>query len=227
MSDQDNQTVPKEHLDKLVGSGKKYSDTENLAKGYANLESLVETIKLEKAALEEKIGIKESQDSQLDTIVNLLKAEPAKEPEKEPEPAPVPTKEPEKNEDPPTLSIHAKMNMEQFARDAVNTYGDAKTVGKHLQDYIGDDKGRQALVNTMMQTDPSALIKILPAKDKSFNPTGSGGTPQSNTTLPLTWEDCVKVRKEDPAKFSSPQFVSKMMEARKLAKQKGVSFETT
>jgi hypothetical protein len=217
-----------EHLNTLVGEGKKYADSENLAKGYANLESLVDTIKLEKVELLEKLGIKEAQDDHLETIVNLLKVDP------EPivpvvEPVvtePVIPKPPEK-EVTPIVPVNTQLNMQQFAKDAVTKYGNADTVGKHLQEYIGGDKGRQALVNTMMQTDPSALLKILPAKDKSFNPTGSEGTPQNNgTSLPLTWEDCVKVRKDNPAKFNSPKFVKQMMEARNFAKSKGIPFET-
>ena len=221
MSDQDT-----EHLSKLVGEGMKYADPENLAKGYANLAEHVETIKLEKADLEEKLGIKASEDNHLETIVNLLKTpEPKLEPEpkKEPEPEPTP-----KKEEPEPVPVSTQLKMQQFAKDSVAKYGNADTVGKHLQEYIGEDKGRQALVNTMMQTDPSALLKILPAVDKSFNPTGSGGTLQGdNATLPMTWTDCVKVRKEDPAKFNSPKFVKQMMDARNFAKQKGISFEST
>jgi len=213
-----------EHLSKLVGEGNKYADTENLAKGYVNLEAHLETIKAEKAGLEEKLGIQAAKDNHLETIVNMLK-EPAKA-EPEPDPEPIIEEEVKVKEEvkQPVMSTQANLSMAQFAKDAVAKYGDAHTAGKHLQKYIGDDKGRQALVQSMMETDPSSLLKILPAKDKSYNPTGSEGTPQNEATLPLTWDDCLRVRKENPAKYKSPSFVRQMMDARALAKQKGIPF---
>lgn len=217
-------------LDKLVGDGAKYADAENLAKGYTNLEAHVETIKQEKLELEEKLGIQAKQETHLETIVNLLKPT-EKEPEpkpvpKEPDPVPEPKIEPTPKEDP--IPVNVTLNMNQFAKDAVDKYGDAKVVGEHLQSYIGGDADKAVLVEKLMQTDPSALLRILPDADKGFSP--SGGTVKTNTPSTysgMTYTEAMQTRKENPTLFNSPAFQMKMIKARTDAKALGVDFDKT
>lgn len=75
VADQASQGIADEqtYLNKLVGEGNKYVDTENLAKAYMNLEQHTETIKQEKLELENKLNIQQEKDTHLETIVGLLK----------------------------------------------------------------------------------------------------------------------------------------------------------
>lgn len=126
--------------------------------------------------------------------------------------------------------MNTQLNMNQFAQDAVAKYGSAKVVGEHLQAYIGGDKGRQALVQTIMETDPSSLLKILPdvESSKGFSPTGGTAATTAPTTYTgMTWTEALQVRKENPGLFKSPAYTRKIMQARADARKVGVDFDKT
>lgn len=232
MSDQAIDQPQDNYVEQLVGEGKKYASVEELAKGTLHANQFIETLKTEKQELEEKLGIQQAQTSHLETIESLLKE--SIQPKQEPEPVvtePVqPKAEPEPVKEPNTIPVDVTLRMNQFAKQAVDKYGDAATAGKYLQEYIGGDKGKQALVTQLMQTDPDALLKILPDgnQSKSFSPTGSTvATPTPSDYQGMTKSQADQVRKENRRLYESPAFQTKLLKARADAKAAGINFDLT
>lgn len=229
MSDQDKTN----YLEDLVGEGKKYNSVEELAKGTAHANEFIETLKNEKAALEAKLNETTAKEDKLDMIMEQLKPKPLFEPEtevKEPEPVPPKVEEPPK-ETTPTVPIEAQMKMNEFAKLAVDKFGSAQSAGEKLKEYIGDDPSRQGLVTSLMQTDPAALVKILPQPEtqKVMSTTPSAQTTQSSTVtnLPVTGTQAMEMFTKDRQKYQSLAFQKQLYAAIAQCKEAGVDFYST
>lgn len=228
MSDQGTETQ-NEFLGELVGEGKKYKDVEELAKGYVNADNFITTLKTEKQEVEEQLLTVKGQEDQLSNIVELLKPkeepiieEPTKVKEEVVDTKPIP--------EPTVSNIGAELNSQEFAKLAVAKYGDATTAGNKLKEYIGDDVAKQEMVLTIMRTDPSALVNILPNVDeqKTMNPTsGTSMTAHQGAQLPMTNTEAMRVFNEDRQLYRSRAFQDKLTAGQLAARAAGIKFENT
>lgn len=229
MSDPTLEPVVEDHLSQLVGEGKKYATVEELAKGTIHANQFIDTLKAEKTELEEKLGVVHSQETHLETIVNLLKPteeEPIIEPVTEPV---IPVTEPISSA--PTLELGPDLNRQQFAKLAVDKYGNAKEAGERLKQYINGDVSRQEMVMSMMQTDPSALVRILPDATEQRLMDGTSNTSMTTQTqtpqLPVTYTEAQKMFSEDRKQYSSAAYQSKINAAQIAARAAGIDFTKT
>ena len=214
------------YLSQFVGEGKKYTNEEELAKAYSNADAHIEKILQEKRELEDKLNNIQSQESKLDTIVNALKTEPI---DNIPE---VPLPEPEKKVEPVAVQepdVNKQLKMNEFARKAVDTFGDAVTVGNKINEYTQGDPDKVMLVNTLMGADPEGLLRIINpsgTEAQPFNPTSSSGKTNSEggVSLPMTGAEAMKVMKEDRKKYQSPEFQKLLRESVTMANAKGIEF---
>lgn len=220
------------YLSQLVGEGKKYADEEALAKSRIDADSHIAKVESEAAELREKLERRDNQDAQLEAVIGLL--QPQEVPKVEVEPVVEKIVDPVVTEpviqDAPIIDDVTKQKAEEFARLSVDKYGDFKVAESKVREYIGDDPSKQAMVSAMLRSDPSALIKILPdhvvPKEGSIT-SGTSMTAQTNISLPLTNTEAMKVRKEDPVRYKSPEYQAKIKDAWNAADAAGMKFTDT
>ena len=221
--------IKESYLSQLVGEGKKYVDNEALAKSRVDADAHIAKVEAEAADIREKLEKKDNQDAHLETIVSLLQ------PQEVPKVVEAPIVE--KIVDPvvaepvtPVIDDVTKQKAEEFAKLSVDKYGDFKVAESKVKEYIADDPSRQEMVAAMLRSDPSALIKILPdhvvPKEGSIT-SGTSMTAQTNISLPLTNTEAMKVRKEDPVRYKSPEYQAKIKDAWLTADAAGMKFTDT
>lgn len=223
MSDQDIN-----YVEQYVGEGKPFTSPDEalpgLAKKAYNADSFIETLKAEKRELESQLTKYQSKEDNLDTIVSLLQAK--EEPKLE---EPIKEEKEEVNTQPTQPSLDVALAQREFAKMAVDTFGSAVEAGKAIKEYVNNDPGRQTLVNTLMQTDPNALLKIVnkpvEKEPETFNPTAKTAlTTGSTPALQTTWAEQQKLMKENPRAYRSPENQRKLQQSVDAAKAAGIDF---
>lgn len=215
----------------FVGEGKKYTDDENLAKGYANAEKHIETLLQEKRELESKLIEKEAASKSIDEVVSYLEK----------------TKVPDKKEDSEQVDIRQqvteiisaekRLEAENKVRSEtkkllVDTFGSESIANEKINAYINGSDDRKTTILTLSKSDPNGLLKLISTEEVKktiTNPTigSNSNTNSGDTVINLTWTECTKIRKEDPKRYNTPEFRKQMEMAVDLAKESGIDFFNT
>jgi len=223
------QSVPN-YMEELVGEGKKYATDEDLAKGAYNANIHIGKLEAETAEFRRLAEEAKSKEDHLETIVNLISKPVEETVVEQPKVDPV-VAEPTKEVSPmPNVDVDANLNMREFERLALDKYGDAKTAGEKMREYIGGVDDKMNVVTTLMRSDPNALISILPNVEvqKEMNPTG--GTAQTGpapNTLPVTQTEAMELFEKNRSLYNSNEFQNKYYKSMEMAEQLGIDYDKT
>ena len=211
------------YLEQFVGEGKQYATIEEAATGLAkkavHADKHVETLLSEKQALEAQVQKARSIDDILEAISQQA-----------PEPAPVTPETPVVTETPvdvdSIIGEIEKRNANAAAaakrQEAVQAawdklvdpavFGSMEAAKQAVQQYIGGNESRKALVDTMAVADPDNLIKILKPNrvDTTFTENHESASFEGVPQGALTWEYCKHIRKEKPELYNSKAFQQRM-----------------
>lgn len=208
-----------DYLSKLVGEGKKYQNTDALAKAYLNADEHIKTVLEEKRELEEKYKALELQQRTMDDILSAINPPNNTQPTKEP---------PSQQVDVAALvdqRVKATLEAEKRAAtvQAIQTklvadLGGLEKAKEAITNYTKGDKTKESLLDQLVLADYTAALQIIKGATQPNNDGTNFGTETQRQTTPisttgLTWKKCEEVRKKDPKLYNSPKFQRAMHEA--------------
>ena len=223
-----------DYLDILVGDGKKYSDNANLAKGYANLQALAQTLKDEKDVATKALADSQTGSKSIEDILAAIKGSGASVKDDdlglggENTGAQALSKEDIVSLIAGTLDqrdekskANAKVT-EIEANQAVTweklskVYGDMAKADAAVAMYVGNDAKKRELVQNLGSFDPETLLTIMqaavpPKGEKVEFGMGDIGKKNVDEKLPtpqglFTYAQAEVVRKKDKRLYNSRAF---------------------
>ena len=225
------------YIDQLVGEGKKYKSTDELAKAYHHANLHIEELKTD---LSEYKGGKELLNEVLSEIRNSNEEESTETPA--PPQAPVETQI--QTEDVAKIVndqfeqrealAYAQNNVDDSLKKLVGIYGSEVKVKAAVSKAIGNDKNVKDVIDNLSRTNPDTLFKlitgIVPTSEVDVSNTtainnSSGGVPAFEGVL--TWDKCREIRKDNPRLYKSVEFRKQMEVAAADAAERGVDFFAT
>jgi len=225
------------YIDQLVGDGKKYKSSDDLAKAYHHANLHIEELKSD---LNEYKGGKELLNEVLSEIRNSNEEESV-ETHALPQ-APVETQI--QTEDVAKIVndqfehreaiAQAQNNVNTSLEKLVGVYGSEIKVKAAVSKAIGNDKNVKDVIDNLSRTNPDTMVKFITGTvptsevDVSNTPAinnSTGGVPTFEGVL--TWDKCREVRKENPRLYKSVEFRKQMEVAAAEAAERGVDFFAT
>tara|TARA_R110000751_G_scaffold270515_1_gene370293 strand:+ start:7328 stop:8107 length:780 start_codon:yes stop_codon:yes gene_type:complete len=226
--------VEDDFINNLVGEGKKYNNTNDLAKAYHHASMHIDELKSD---LDEYKGGKELLNEVLDEIRSSNteeREEVSVAPKTQIEPriqtdnvAKIVDEEFAKRE----VLAAKKANVETSMNKLREVYGSDTNIKVAVSKAIGNDSNVKRVIDDLSMTSPDSMVKFI----TGIVPVGN--TPQSNTPAvstsvappvaydgELTWAKCREIRKENPKLYSSSAFRSQIEVAANKASEKGVDF---
>jgi hypothetical protein len=225
------------YIDTLVGDGKKYSSTDELAKAYHHASLHIEELK---GDLQEFKGGKEALNELLDEIRNSKPEESNDTPA--PPQAPVETQI--QTEDVAKIvndqfmqreaTAKAEANVATSMNKLVEVYGSEMQVKAAVTKAVGSDESVKNIIDNLSRSNPETTVKfitgIVPTSEMDVSNTpavnNSSGEPQPFEGQ-LTWAKCREVKKDNPRIYKSAAFRKQIEVAAAEAAEKGVDFFAT
>lgn len=223
-------------IDTLVGEGRKYSSSEDLAKAYHHANLHIEELKSD---LDEFKGGREAVNELLNEIRSSKREEGTEAPAEQYAPADtsVPAEEVakivESRLDARAAEDRAKANVNSAMQKLTAVYGSDIAVKAAVTKAIKQDPAMKDTIDDLSRRSPDTVVKFLtgvvPVEQPESNTPGVSDTP---TPVPeysgnLTWEECRRIRKENPKLYRSSDFRKNMEHAAASAADKGVDFFAT
>lgn len=241
---------PANYLDTLVGDDKKYSDIEALAK--ANHHAFLHINELTGELQDERASSAEVKQA-FDDILAEIRTPSASQHEDDDNAPPgqnTAAVEPSGEVDTATVASTVAKVMEeretaQLQTNNTNTalamladhYKSEKAALEAINKIIDGDDAIKDVVNKLGSTNPSKLFKFVtgeqaPLKTRSNTPgldRSEGGDAIVGGSNPheLTWTECNRIRREEPEKYRTAAFRSKMEEASVAYSEVGLDFYKT
>ena len=208
------------YLEKFVGDGKKYNSNEDLAKGYENADTFIQTLQEEKREVERQLTLAvQDKKTTADIMAEITKA--AAPPAADPDPLVVDPNSPKplSQEDIEAL-LESKLTANEAASKAkdlrteiqgnlIEALGDKRNLAIAIKSYAGDDKTRLEFLDQMVLVDFPNAVEVLKkaAGDKiSFGDGIVRKTTPSEIPSGLTWSKCQKIRADNPKMYKSVEF---------------------
>ena len=225
------------YIDTLVGEGKKYNSTDELAKAYHHANVHIEELKSD---LQEYKGGKEAFNELLSEIRNS-KTEETVETVALPQ-APVETQI--HTEDVTKIvsdqfaqreaAALAKTNVSVSMNKLVEVYGSEMQVKAAVTKAVGSDNNVKDIIDNLSRTNPETAVKfitgIVPVSsvDASNTPAINNSSGEvSPFEGQLTWTKCRDIKKENPRLYKSAEFRKQIEKASTEAAGRGVDFFAT
>ena len=239
--------APIAYLDTLVGEGKKYATTEDMARAYHNADLHIEELKADNVELRTNEGLLQEVLNELRNTPNTTGAEST------PPPAPQAvgnensqnvqvgaedianivdatlskreqTKLAQANTQKTLKLLTEKYGSNSAALQAINSIVDGKDTMKATLDNLGASNP-EAAVNFVTNTVPTNA-PILGSNTPGIGATGSADAIVASTGG-LTWSQCRDLKKSNPTEYSSPAFREKIEKAVAEATSRGTDFFAT
>jgi len=213
--------VTEAELANWVGEDRKYKTVDDLAKAYGNADKHILELELETKRLRDENLEVTSKSRSVEEILEALKNENTpSEPHISSQPVP---KQEEVDWDALLETKLSERDKATKQKEAVTStwqimdeaFGDRSAASVAVTQYINDDPGRKAVVNSLAISDPAGLLKLL-GKDVMKKPVafaeskGSSGGEHVNLEATLTWDVAHTIRKKDPKLYYSHAFRKRM-----------------
>ena len=225
------------YIDQLVGDGKKYKSTDDLAKAYHHANLHIEELKTD---LNEYKGGKEL----LNEVLNEIRSSNEEERIETTAPPQAPVETQIQTDDVAKIVndqfnqrealTRAEGNVQASLDKLIGVYGSEINVKAAVSKAIGNDKSVKEIIDNLSRTNPDTMLKfitgIVPTSgmDVSNTPAinnSTGGAPAYEGVL--TWDKCREVRKENPRLYKSAEFRKQMEVSAAEAAKQGVDFFAT
>jgi hypothetical protein len=236
------ETTGQNYLDTLVGGGKKYLNTEDLAKAYSHADRHI-------VNLEDKLDETQDTNKILNEVLSeLRKTEPTTE-EEVPGTLPATPRETVRDEGVDEKIAKAMERQELVKKAHVNSaatmqllvshYGNKGDTIEAIKKLVGDDNGLRETVDHLGNTNPQMAFRAITGQDvpkpvTGPNTPGMGKEPSETVTVKpagiktnLTWKGAMKLRKENPRKYRSPAFQKELVDASTEYQNVGLDFHVT
>lgn len=211
-----NKEDDKDYLSTLVGDGKKYANSEELARAYYNAD-------LHIRELREDIDAQKARETSAQEVLEEIRKN--KSTESAP-PANNASEAPPITKDDIAEVVQSSLTMrEQVAKAQANVdaslakldevYGSREASLRAVRQVTGGNEELGKIVDELSRTDPDAMTVFVTAKvnpqsvqtNTPGNESGSGV--RAGPELPegvITWSKARELKKQDPAQYSSPEF---------------------
>ena len=209
-----------EFLGTLVGEGKKFIETEQLAKSYQHGKSLMQEVldELRKDTPPVELALDTSSPAEpansTDDIARIVDAEFSKR----------------------TATQIAKSNVDESMKALSEIYGDRVKALKAVKAVIGEDESLKKIVDDLSKSNPATVVKfvsgIVPIGHEPISNTPGVAAATSAESIAssnggLTWNQCREIKKSDPSRYQSSSFRATMEQAVAKAANNGVDFFAT
>ena len=221
-------------LSNLVGEGRKYKDSNALAKAYHHVNMHVDELKSD---LDEYKGGKELLTEVLDEIRNsntderedtpTLQQVPVEPQIQTEDVAKIVDAEMSKRESITSMKNNVDMSMDKLR----SVYGSDSSVKVAVTQAINGDDNVKRVIDDLSRTSPDSMVKLITGIVPVDN-TPQSNTPgvDSSTVVPvafdgeLTWNKCREIRKENPRLYKSQEFRTQIEDAANKAAEGGIDF---
>lgn len=222
-----------QHLDQLVGEGKKYKTVEDLAKAYVHVESFAENLKRENGEQRDEL----TQRLSIAELVRNLK--PTEQPPAAPaaQPNPVEQSKPITEEDlvarirdvmkNDSAQERASTNAAQVINRLKDTFGDNDKINEFVSGKAAELKLNVEWLQDVAKQNPDAFFKLV-GLDAQPHGTPGASKPEINTSSlnqytakPDTYAYFEQMRRDNPKEYYRPATQNRIMKA---ALERGESF---
>lgn len=196
------------YLEAYVGEGKKYKDTQELAKAYANADLHIKELK-------DKLDELNAGSQTLNEVLAELrkpKAETAQVPTSEVNVAEVVQSELTKAQEKARREANVNTSLKQLAEH----YGSEADALRAVKKFIGNDRELKETVDDLSAKRPDLLFNLITkqvekAQDNQNLPGIDKGQPGSSVpSVGLTWTQARELKKKDPKAYNDPAFRKRM-----------------
>jgi len=211
-----------EFLQRLVGEGKKYKSTEEVAKAYVHAVEFIDQLKeqqrnheAELQNLREIAKLKENLEQKVERLEQVAKSSEVIAPE-------LVAKLVNETLDKRSFETKAKENKKLAWDKLTEIYGDLNAAKNAVTQYVGGNDHKKDFVNQSAVTDPESLVELIKSKIPVKTPQGVDQNIE-NGTVPdvdfekqvegLTWSKAQEIKKKDPKLYRSMKFQLKLHEA--------------
>tara|TARA_R110000787_G_scaffold10406_7_gene35285 strand:- start:277 stop:1035 length:759 start_codon:yes stop_codon:yes gene_type:complete len=226
-----------EFLGTLVGEGKKFIETEQLAKSYHHANLHIEELKSElqdaqhgKSLMQEVLDELRKDTPPVELALDTSSpAEPANSTD---DIARIVDAEFSKR----TATQIAKSNVDESMKALSEIYGDRVKALKAVKAVIGEDESLKKIVDDLSKSNPATVVKfvsgIVPIGHEPISNTPGVAAATSAESIAssnggLTWNQCREIKKSDPSRYQSSSFRATMEQAVAKAANNGVDFFAT
>jgi predicted RNase H-like nuclease (RuvC/YqgF family) len=221
---QGQQDPAQDYLDKLVGDGKKYSDTSELAKAYVNADVHIHELR-------EKLDEQSKQQELLKEVLTTLRSQSEGSSGNEYSPSdngtensPPDPQDIEKLVDKRVRDLQSQQQAESNVQRAFEllreAYGSDQAVKEAFNRTHGGDQATVKVLDELASTNPEALVRFVKGttpperSEGATNVPGVENTGSAEVKMPsgngFTYSYVKKIRKEDPKMYKSPEFRAKL-----------------
>lgn len=213
---------PTDILAELVGEGKKYKTTEELAKAKLHADKHIETILAEKRELEEKYSSAITASKTVDDLLAALDKKPEPKPMQTPSGSASLSQEEIKSMISNELSSVQQRNEAERTKQEVfgkltSTFGSLDAARSAIAAYAGGNTTKLTALDALLVADFDNAVTLIRTKadGASFSDSVTSTRRVTSPSSPsgLTWSKCEQVRKENPKLYRSREFQVEMHNA--------------